>query len=658
MLFNSNDDYIYPTNGLTDHPLPSRVLSRLQPIISFDSSSSDHYNQSDSSDNHHHHQPRLAFDLDHQEFGFDNFNQNYRYTSQFRFNQSDHSNDSGSEPVSDSSIIKNQLNFIQVPISSVCTHSPEEPGYLVYLNTYLSYLILIILGHVRDFFGKRFKSEEFKHLVPSNGYAALNSDFDSFYTRRLKARMDDCFARPVTGVAGRTIKLISRISHDHCRSFKFTSSIHRALNISSYNYLGFAQSKGYVSDQVERLIESHSVSVGGSRTDVGNLECQIRCEHLISKFLGLESAILVSQGFATNSTTLPAIASKGTLIISDEFNHSSIRFGSRLSGALVRQYKHNDMDDLQKLLRQSISQGQPRTHRPWKKIIVIAEGIYSMEGTIVNLPGLYALKSIYKFYLYVDEAHSIGALGPRGRGVCDYFGLDPQVIDIQMGTLTKSFGASGGYIAGKKSIIDQLRLKNHSSVYAESMSPAVVQQIISSLEMISSTGTPLRLHNDDTGGLKGSSESLMGSVQMKFSEGQERLRRLAFNARYLSSGLRKLGFIVYGDRDSPIIPLLIFHPGKMLQFSRMMLDRYSIVVVVVAYPATPLVSSRVRFCVSASHTKEDIDRILIATDEIGEILGLKMSRRKVRRDGNGKAGRDDERWSIERVLECGSELID
>jgi len=422
-----------------------------------------------------------------------------------------------------------------------------------------------------------------------------------------------------------------------------------------------------VTDKVHETLQHDSVSVGGARTDVGTLALHIRCEKLISTFLGVEETMLISQGFATNSTTFPAIASKGTLIISDELNHSSIRFGCRLSGGMVRQYKHNDMRDLRKLLRESISQGQPRTHRPWKKIFVVVEGIYSMEGTIVNLPELYALKAIYKFYLYVDEAHSIGALGPRGKGVCDYYGLDPEGIDIMMGTLTKSFGASGGYIAGKAAIIGPLRETNHSSVYGESMSPPVVQQIISSLTLIAGleegTSSSSEEEKTDCSGDQNSSLPLT-----RVPQGQERLRRLAFNARYLSSGLRKLGFIVYGDRDSPIIPLLIFHPGKMLQFSRMMLERYAIVVVVVAYPATPLVSSRVRFCVSASHTKQDIDKILIATDQIGALLGLKMSRRNGFLSNRIPSNRlrssspvlnvdGDSRWDIRTVLDNSLALV-
>ncbi len=135
------------------------------------------------------------------------------------------------------------------------------------------------------------------------------------------------------------------------------------------------------------------------------------------------------------------------------------------------------MKKLELLLRECISQGMPRTHRPWKKILLIVEGLYSMEGTLVNLPVVMALKEKYKFHLYIDEAHSIGAIGPKGRGVCDYFGVDPAKVEILMGTFTKSFGAAGGYIAADKSITDRIRLTNHANVYGETLSPPVLTQI-------------------------------------------------------------------------------------------------------------------------------------------------------------------------------------
>ncbi len=243
-----------------------------------------------------------------------------------------------------------------------------------------------------------------------------------------------------------------------------------------------------------------------------------------------------------------------------------------------------------------------------------------------------------QFYLYIDEAHSVGALGPNGRGVCDYFGINPRSIDILMGTFTKSFGAAGGYVAGSKETMDRLRLRSHAMCYAESMSPPVLAQVIASMGSIMGVSPPLTAapsspppvptllpslthhssasdtdlslsasggvlqrvtgqdNHDEWAAVYGPAPSTLLPPWLALppsllngTEGRERLRRLAFNSRYLSSALRKLGFIVYGSRDSPIVPVLLFNPAKMPLFSRMMLDRVGadrtpIVVVVVAYP--------------------------------------------------------------------------
>ena len=474
----------------------------------------------------------------------------------------------------------------------------DEPPYYFLLTTYFSYLILIIFGHVRDFFGKRFREKHYRHLQARDGYAPLNSDFDNFYVRRLKMRINDCFARPTTGVPGRYITLIDRQSDNHNLTFRLRGTTTETLNMSSYNYLGFAQSEGPCADAVESSIKKYGVAMASPRGDVGTSDLSLEVEDLIAKFVGKESAMCFSMGFVTNAAAFPALTGKGCLIISDELNHSSIRFGARLSGAMTQIFKHNDMRDLERVLREVISQGQPRTHRPWRKILVAVEGLYSMEGTMCNLPGLVALKKKYKFHLFVDEAHSIGALGPQGRGVCDYFGIDPSEVDILMGTLTKSFGANGGYLAADKAVIDKLRVTNGGALYAESPAPAVLTQIATSLRIIIGDVAP--------------------------GQGEERLQRLAFNSRYLRLGLKRLGFIIYGHDDSPIIPLMLYNPAKMPAFSHEMLRR-KISVVVVGYPATPLVSSRARFCLSAAHTKDDLDRLLAACDQIGDVLQLKFS---------------------------------
>lgn len=475
----------------------------------------------------------------------------------------------------------------------------DEPPYYFILTTYISYLILILLGHIRDFFGKRFGNKKhYNSLKVQNGYAPLNDDFDSFYTRRLKLRLDDCFARTSTGVPGRYITLLDRKSDDFNRTYQYTGTTTETLNMSSYNYLGFAQSDGPCADAVEECVKRYGITSCSPRGDTGTTDLALEVEQEVAAFVGKPASMVFSMGYVTNASSFIAIVSKGCLIISDELNHASIRIGARLSGAVIQSFKHNDVTDLERVLREAISQGQPRTHRPWKKILVVVEGLYSMEGTMCDLPGILVLKQKYKFYLYIDEAHSIGALGPRGRGVCDYFGIDPAEVDILMGTLTKSFGANGGYIAADKHIIEKLRSTNAGTQYGESPAPCVLMQILASLKMITGELCP--------------------------GQGEERLQRIAFNSRYLRLGLKRLGYIVYGHDDSPIIPIMLYHPAKIPAFSHEMLRR-KISVVVVGYPATPLITSRARFCVSAAHNKDDLDRMLAACDEVADRMQLKYS---------------------------------
>jgi serine palmitoyltransferase len=235
------------------------------------------------------------------------------------------------------------------------------------------------------------------------GYAPLNSDFDSFYTRRIKGRIDDCFAQPVTGVAGRTIVIHNRTTDDYNVTQTLTGRRTRTLNVSSYNYLGFAQAQGGCADAVEEAVRRYGVCAGGARLEGGTSDLHAQGEALVAKFIGTEDALISSMGFATNSTFIPALVGKGCLVISDELNHSSIRVGVRLSGADVRTFKHNDMKSLEYLLKDVISQGQPKTHRQWKKIMIIVEGLYSMEGTLVNLPAIVELKKKYKVCAAVQE---------------------------------------------------------------------------------------------------------------------------------------------------------------------------------------------------------------------------------------------------------------
>ncbi|KAL2303838.1 hypothetical protein Nmel_009117 [Mimus melanotis] len=358
---------------------------------------------------------------------------------------------------------------------------------LVAVLTYVGYGVLTLFGYLRDFM-RQWKIEKCQNATEreeQKDFVPLYQDFENFYNRNLYMRIRDSWNRPICSVPGAKVDMMERVSHDYNWTFTYTGRVIKGIiNMGSYNYLGFAQKTGACQEAAAKVLSQYGAGVCSTRQEMGNLDKHEELEKLVARFLGVESAMAYGMGFATNSMNIPALVGKGCLILSDELNHASLVLGARLSGATIRIFKHNNMQSLEKLLKDAIVHGQPRTRRPWKKILILVEGIYSMEGSIVRLPEVIALKKKYKSYLYLDEAHSIGALGPSGRGVVEYFGLNPEDVDVMMGTFTKSFGAAGGYIGGKKELIDYLRTYSHSAAYATSMSPPVVEQIITSVKCI------------------------------------------------------------------------------------------------------------------------------------------------------------------------------
>ncbi|ODM92253.1 Serine palmitoyltransferase 2 [Orchesella cincta] len=273
------------------------------------------------------------------------------------------------------------------------------------------------------------------------GYVPLYASFASFYTRHVYRKIRDCWNNPVTSVPGGYITLLERVTKDHGWTFEITDKKVNCINMGSYNYLGFAENHGPCAEAAIEAVKSSGVGTCSSRTEMGNSKVIKELNQLVAKFVGAEAALTCAMGFATNSMNIPAILNRNCLVLSDEKNHASIILGLKLSGAKLKVFKHNDMKSLEKGLRDGVIKGRQRTGLHWDKIFIMVEGVYSMEGTIVNLPEILALKKKYKAYLYLDEAHSVGALGPHGRGVVDYYGCNPKDIDIMMGTFTKSFGS-------------------------------------------------------------------------------------------------------------------------------------------------------------------------------------------------------------------------
>ncbi|XP_023073731.1 serine palmitoyltransferase 3 [Piliocolobus tephrosceles] len=480
----------------------------------------------------------------------------------------------------------------------------EEAPLHVMVFTYMGYGIGTLFGYLRDFL-RNWGIEKCNAAVErkeQRDFVPLYQDFENFYTRNLYMRIRDNWNRPICSAPGPLFDVMERVSDDYNWTFRFTGRVIKdVINMGSYNFLGLAAKYDESMRTIKDVLEVYGTGVSSTRHEMGTLDKHKELEDLVAKFLNVEAAMVFGMGFATNSMNIPALVGKGCLILSDELNHTSLVLGARLSGATIRIFKHNNTQSLEKLLRDAVIYGQPRTRRAWKKILILVEGVYSMEGSIVHLPQIIALKKKYKAYLYMDEAHSIGAVGPTGRGVTEFFGLDPHEVDVLMGTFTKSFGAAGGYIAGRKDLVDYLRVHSHSAVYASSMSPPIAEQIIRSLKHLM--------------GLDGT------------TQGMQRVRQLAKNTRYFRQRLQEMGFIIYGNENASVVPLLLYMPGKVAAFARHMLEK-KIGVVVVGFPATPLAEARARFCVSAAHTREMLDTVLEALDEMGDLLQLKYSRHK------------------------------
>jgi len=466
----------------------------------------------------------------------------------------------------------------------------------------LGIVILYFIGYLRDFLryiGLERSNDAIE--IDREGYPTLYQSFENFYGRNFFRRLRDGWNNPIKSVPGEMIDIMDRYTEDHNLTFKYTGTSTRAINMGSYNYLGMAENIGPRIDAVQREIEQFGSSTLSSRAEFGTTSTLLELERKMAKYLGAEACLVVGMGFATNSNNIPAITGgKGTLILSDELNHASLIVGCKISGATCRVFKHNDTIDLERKLRRELIKGQPTSDgsfKPWKKAIIIVEGIFSMEGTIVNLPEVIRIKKKYKSYLYLDEAHSIGALD---KGVTFYYNCNPQDVDILMGTFTKSFGAAGGYIAGSKQLIDYLKVKSHSSCYATTMAPPVARQII------------------------GVIDSIIGNENPSQNEGLQRIATLKENTRYFRTKLRERGFAVIGSDDSPVVPIMVYSATIVVEIIRSALKQ-KVAIVGAGFPATPILEARVRFCISSAHTREMLDQVVDVIDEIGTRLHVKFA---------------------------------
>eukprot|EP01113_Clastostelium_recurvatum_P028903 TRINITY_DN348_c0_g1_i1.p1 TRINITY_DN348_c0_g1~~TRINITY_DN348_c0_g1_i1.p1 ORF type:complete len:583 (-),score=169.47 TRINITY_DN348_c0_g1_i1:49-1797(-) len=481
--------------------------------------------------------------------------------------------------------------------------STEYVSLYIRVAIYFSYVLITIWGIFAEWKLKLMKynpiSGRYDDGKPPAGYARLWEEFDYFYIRQMYRSISDCWNRPICSMPGAHVNVMHRTTTNSNYTYEVTGESTRCLNLGSYNYLGFAQNEGPINDSVVSILERYgSIGTSSPANEAGTLDLHKELEAKVARFIHKEDALVFGMGYLTNSTSIPAMMGKGDLVISDTFNHASLVVGCKQTGATVKPFKHNDMEDLERVLKEAMStqtKDGASMGCAYKRIMILVEGVYSMEGNVSNLPGIVALKKKYKAYLYVDEAHSIGAMGNTGRGVIEYWGINPDDVDIMMGTFTKSFGSVGGYIAGSRDFISYLRRTSFSPTYCESIPAACTQQILAAFDAMCSPA------------------------------GIAKIKHLHDLSNYFRESMRARGFVIFGAKDSPVVPMMIYLPSLFAEFSRECLKK-GIATVVVAYPATPMDKGRARFCISASHTLEDIQYALEVIDEIGDKLDLKFNR--------------------------------
>lgn len=359
----------------------------------------------------------------------------------------------------------------------------------------------------------------------------------------------------------------------------FTIDGKKLLNLCSNNYLGFAQDKRLVNAAIA-AVRKYGVGPGAVRPISGNLKLHMKAEAALAKFKGAEAAFLLPGGFIANIVAIATIVGKDDIVISDELNHASIIDAIKLAQVKNKFiYKHKDMGDLEARLKESVALRAPI-------ILIISDGVFSMDGDIAPLPAIVTLAKKYGAITMVDDAHGEGVLGD-GRGIAHHFHLQGK-LDIEVGTLSKAFGVLGGVITGKKELIEYYRQKGRPYLFSTGLSVADTAGVIKGVEILSRSHTPVT--------------------------------KLWSNARYLREGLMKLGFDT-GQTETPITPVMLGDEKLAKEFSAKLFER-RVFATPIKYPMVALGKARIRTMPSSSHSKKDLDFGLAAFEKVGKELGV------------------------------------
>ncbi|NOY28708.1 MAG: aminotransferase class I/II-fold pyridoxal phosphate-dependent enzyme, partial [Planctomycetes bacterium] len=350
------------------------------------------------------------------------------------------------------------------------------------------------------------------------------------------------------------------------------------INFCSYNYLGMSGDPTVI-EATQKAVSDFGTSVSASRLVSGEKPLHVKLERAIADLIGTEDSVVFVGGHSTNESTIGHLFGAGDLILHDSLSHNSILQGAILSGARRRPFPHNDFEECDRILKE--------IRHEYRRVLVVVEGVYSMDGDTTDLPKLIEIKKKYKTYLMVDEAHSIGTMGLHGRGMAEFYGINPSDVDIWMGTLSKAFGSCGGYIAGSALITEYLKYTAPGFVYSVGLSPANAAAALASISLL--------------------------------QEEPDRVAKLAENSRLFLQLARDEGLDTGLSDNTPVVPVITGSSEKALLLSHALFER-GINVQPILYPAVEDSAARLRFFITSSHSEEQIrSTVGVVAEELARI---------------------------------------
>ncbi|HMK60262.1 MAG TPA: pyridoxal phosphate-dependent aminotransferase family protein [Dissulfurispiraceae bacterium] len=350
----------------------------------------------------------------------------------------------------------------------------------------------------------------------------------------------------------------------------------KMIMVGSNNYLGLTNHPKVKEAAIE-AVKKYGSGCAGSRFLNGTLDIHVRLEEKLAKFMNRDAALIFSTGFQVNLGVISALVGKDDVVIIDKMDHASIVDGCKLSYGEVKRFRHNDMADLERVLNDNNGRGK----------LIVVDGVFSMEGDIIDLPSVVKIAKKHGARLMVDDAHGIGVLGKTGRGTAQHFGLESEV-DLVMGTYSKSLASIGGFIAGDDDVIHYIKHMARALIFSASPPPASVAAVSAALDIIDSE--------------------------------PERIARLWDNTRRMLQSFKTLGFQI-GPSETPIIPIIVGADETAFKMA-IALQEEGVFANVAVSPAVPPGKALIRTSYMATHTDEQLDKVLEAFKKVGRAMGI------------------------------------